>query len=180
MGVCSAAFTPMPANCACKRASSSPCALLVSGLSPIEDRSSPTNSFCRCQAEECLPTAFQPILKELVLHCSLCGLGAATLQDVPSQVAAAGAALCGATAGNTTAAASTAQLCQAAQHFAVTGTLGFGAGIDVNATVDQNAGAAIGVSWQLASTQADSVSILNAQLSKHVSCLMSEQADSWP
>ncbi len=93
-----------------------------------------------------------------VLLCRLCGLPVATLVDVPAQVASAGAALCKIVAGNTTAAASTSQLCQAAQHFAVTGTLGYGEGIDVNATVDQNAGAAVAVSWQLASTQADDVS----------------------
>ena len=86
--------------------------------------------------------------------------GATRLQNVPPAVAQAGSGLCNIVSNNASAAASTAQLCQAAQHFAVTGTLGWGAGIDVNATVDQNAGAAIGVSWQLANMQADDVSLL--------------------
>ena len=91
------------------------------------------------------------------MSCRLCDLDQAMLQDVPPQVAMAGSALCESITGNVTA-ASTSQLCQAAQHFAVTGTLGWGAGVDVNASVDNNAGAAVGLSWELASTQSADVS----------------------
>lgn len=101
----------------------------------------------------------------------LCDLDQAMLQDVPPQVAAAGAALCESVAGNMTA-ASSSQLCQAAQHFAVTGTLGWGAGIDVNASVDQNAGAAVGLSWQLASTQSADVSLQSRSYSSSNSVIL--------